>query len=83
MWAPQLLVELNFDWSEFPFNKIQLKRTGMLIGGKGIKILFMNIVLLKKLLKRHLSMLVTWEWGKHILIRTYRNDDLWNLKFYI
>jgi hypothetical protein len=33
----------------------------MLIGGKGIKILFMNIVLLKKLLKRHLSMLVTWE----------------------
>jgi hypothetical protein len=53
MWASQLLVELNFDWSEFQFNKISLKRTGMHIGGKCIENLFMNIVLLKKLLKWH------------------------------
>jgi hypothetical protein len=53
MWASQLIVELNFDWSEFQFNKIPLKRIGMHIGGKGIQNLFMNIVLLKKLLKRH------------------------------
>jgi len=33
----------------------------MHIGGKGIENLLMNILLLKKLLKRHLSMLVTWE----------------------
>jgi hypothetical protein len=45
-----------------------------------------NIVLLKNFwkdtnMKRHLSMLVTWERGKQILIWTYPNDDLWNLKF--
>ncbi len=53
MWASQLLVELNFDWSEFQFKKIKLKRIEMLIGGKGIENLLMNIVLLKKLLKTH------------------------------
>jgi hypothetical protein len=38
-----------------------MKRNGMHIGGKSIESLFMNIVLFKKLLKRHLSMLLTWE----------------------
>ncbi len=53
---------------------------------KVLKVLLVNIVLLKNFwkdtnMKRHLSMLVTWERGKQILIWTYPNDDLWNLKF--
>jgi hypothetical protein len=34
-------------------SKKKLKRIGMLIGGKGIGNLLMNIVVLKKLLKKH------------------------------
>jgi hypothetical protein len=47
------LVELKFDWSEFQFNKIQLKRNSMHIDGKGIESFAREYCAFKKLLKRH------------------------------
>jgi hypothetical protein len=43
------MIELRFNSIQI---QLQLKRNGIQIGGEGIEILFMNMVLEKKILKR-------------------------------